>query len=133
MTSKNSNETIVKGTILIAENTHLPEPSTQDSRSIGNGWARVTNSLAFEKKLAAAGWAFFYMAGTIRVNVLGFDRHRMMQTAVKRLLSKVTLQKCNCLQIDHITSGSFCGLPLVTVLAHSRNVQQDSAFCSAGV
>jgi hypothetical protein len=73
------------------------------------------------------------MAGTIRANVLGFKRHRILETAVKRLLAKVALEKCNCLEIDRITTGSFCGLPYVTVLAHSRHIQQERAFCSAGV
>ncbi len=123
---------IVDGTFLIAENTLLPEPSPRDSHSIGDGWARITNKVVLEKKLATAGWAFFYMAGTIRVNVLGFERHRILKTAVKRLLSKVTLEKCNCLEIDHITTGSFCGLPFVTVLAHSRHIQREHSFGSAG-
>jgi hypothetical protein len=133
MTSpRNNDPPFADGTLLIAENTLLPEPSPQDSRSIGNGWARITNNLVFEKKLAAAGWAFFYMAGTIRANVLGFKRHHLLETAVKRLLSKVSREKCNCLEIDHITTGSFCGLPFVTVLAHSRHIQE-RAFGSAGV
>jgi len=132
MTSpQDNNAPMVDGALLIAENTLLPEPSPQDSHSIGNGWARITNNVALEKKLAAAGWAFFYMAGTIRANVLGFERHRMIQTAVKRLLSKVAREKCNCMEIDHITMRSFCGLPFVTVLAHSRHIQQERSFCNA--
>jgi hypothetical protein len=66
--------------------------------------------------LSFAPPVFFYMAGTIS---LGFGRQRMIQTTVKRLLAKVALEKCNCLEIDHITMRSFCGMPLVTVLAHS--------------
>ena len=131
MTTKDSNAPIIDGTLLIAENTLLPEPSAQDSHSIGNGWARITNSPALEKKLAAAGWSFFYMAGTIRASVLGFERNGMIQTAVKRLLSKVALEKCNCLQIDHIAMGSFCGMPLVTVLGHSRHIQKQASVFQA--
>ena len=131
ITTKDSNAPIIDGTLLIAENTLLPEPSAQDSHSIGNGWARITNNLALEKKLAAAGWSFFYMAGMIRASVFGFERNRMIQTAVKRLLSKVALEKCNCLEIDHISMDSFCGMPLVTVLGHSRHIQQERSFCNA--
>lgn len=130
-TTKDCNALITDGTLLIAENTLLPEPSPQDSHSIGNGWARITNKLALEKKLAAAGWSFFYMAGTIRASVLGFERNGMLQTAVKRLLSKVALEECNCLEVDHIAMGSFCGVPRVTVLGHSRHIQQERSFCNA--
>ena len=65
------------------------------------------------------------------MNVAGFDRARMIQTAVNRLLAAVTRQKCNCLEVDHITMHSFCGIPFVTVLAHSRNIQQERSFFDA--
>ena len=134
MTSpKNNHVSIAEGTLLIDENTLLPEPMRHDSQSIGNGWARIMNNLAFEKKLAAAGWMFFYMAGTIRANALGFERSRMIRTAVKRLLATVALENCNCLAIDHIMMRSFCGIPFVTVLAHSRHIQLARSICTAGV
>jgi len=129
--SRNLNSPIADGTLLIEEKTLLPEPSPHDSVAIGNGWARISNNLALEKKLTAAGWTFFYMAGTIRTNVLGFDRPRMIQTAVNRLLAGVTRQKCNCLEVDHITMRSFCGMPFVTVLAHSRHIQQERSYFNA--
>jgi hypothetical protein len=129
--SRNLNSPLVDGAFLIEEKTLLPEPSPHDSVSIGNGWARISNNLAFQNKLAAAGWTFFYMAGTIRMNVVGFDRPRTIQTAVNRLLAAVIRQKCNCLEIDHITMRSFCGMPFVTVLAHSRHIQQERSFFKA--
>jgi len=129
MTSSRSlNSPIVDGTLLIQEKTLLPEPSPHDSVSMGNGWARISNNLAFKKKLSAAGWNFFYMAGTIRMNVVGFDRPRTIQTAVNRLLAAVTLQDCNCLEVDHIAMRSFWGMPFVTVSAHSRHIQQEHSF-----
>ena len=134
MTSLKGNDaSIVGGTLLVQENTLLPKPSAQDTQSIGNGWARIRNNLAFKKKLAAAGWTFFYMAGSIRATALGFERSRMMRAAVRRVLATAALEKCNCLEIDHIMMRSFCGIPCVTVLAHSRHIQQARSFCTAGV
>jgi len=130
--SRNLDLPIVDGTFLIDEKTLLPEPSSNDSVSIGNGWARISYNLTFEKKLAAAGWTFFYMAGATRMNVIGFDRPRMIQTAVNRLLAAVTRQKCNCVEVDHVRIRSFCGMPFVTVLAHSRHIQQEPSFFKAG-
>jgi len=128
MTSQKDNNRIIEGTLLIEERTLLPEPSPQDSHSVGNGWARITNSAALEKKLSTAGWGFFYMAGTLRARVFGFEPQQMMQTAVKRLLAKVVLQECNCLEIDHIVTRSFWCIPSVTVLAHTRHIQQRGSF-----
>jgi hypothetical protein len=123
MTSQKDTNRIIEGALLIEEHTVLPEPSPQDSHSIGNGWACIINNAVFEKKLSTAGWVFSYMAGTMKARVFGFERQGMIQTAVKQLLAKVTLQKCNCLEIDHIVERSFWGMPSVTVLAHSRHIE----------
>jgi hypothetical protein len=133
MTSqKNNIRPITEGSLLIEETTRLPDQSAQDSHSAGNGWACITNNTAFEKKLTTAGWTFFYMAGTMRARVFGFERQQMIQTAVKRLLARATLQECNCLEIDHIAMRSFWGMPIVTVLAHARHIQQQNSFIGAG-
>jgi|ERR1051325_8643566 hypothetical protein len=132
--TKDNDAQIVDGSLLIEENTLFPESSSPNDRtSIGNGWSRINNNVTFEKQLADAGWTFFFMAGTIRTSVLGFEHQRMIQTAVKRLLAKVTREKCNCLEIDHIAMDSFCGMSLVTVLGHSRHISAGAAFCGAGV
>jgi len=128
---KDNGRTINPGAMLVGESALLPEPVAQDSHSMGNGWACITNNAAFENKVAAAGWAFFYMAGTMRARVFGFDHQRMIQNAVKQLLASAVLQKCNCLEIDQIVTGSFCGVPSVTVLAHSRHIQPQHSFYSA--
>ena len=116
--------------MLVGESALLPEPSSQDSHSMGNGWVCITNKAAFENKVAAAGWAFFFMAGTMRERVFGFDHQQMVQTAVKHLLASVVLQECNCLEIDQIVTSSFLGVPSVTVLAHSRHIQRQHSFYS---
>ena len=133
MPYQKENNQIIEGTLLIEERTLLPEPSPQDSHSVGNGWSRIINNLAFEKRLATAGWAFFYMAGTMSARVFGFERQHMVQTAVKRLLAKVALQECNCLEIDQIVMHSFWGMPMVTVLAHARHIQQQNSLFVARV
>jgi hypothetical protein len=120
--------TISNGTILFEEGTLLPEPSRLDNGATRNGWVRVANNPVFEKKLAAAGWTFFYMAGTIRANGFGFERQSMIQTALNRLIATTRLQKCNCLEIDRITMRSFWGMPYVSVSAHSRHIQPGSFF-----
>jgi hypothetical protein len=122
---------VTDGTLLVADATPLPDSANDDRISVGNGWARIGNKAAFEKNLNAAGWTSFYLAGTIRKNVIGFDAPRSLATAVKRLLATVVLAKGNCLEVDRITRQSFCGIPSVTVSGHSRHIQRESAFFKA--
>ena len=82
----------------------------------------------FEKELATVGWTFFYMAGEIRTIALGFDKQKMIDAALRRLIANVRLQKCNCLEIDKVAAHSFLGLPYVSVSAHSRHIQKGSIF-----
>ena len=122
---------VVDGTLLIADATLLPDSMSDDRVSMGNGWARIANKASFENKLQSAGWTSFYLAGTIRSNVIGFDGPQAIQTAVNRLLAGVARAKYNCLEVDRITAASFCGIPSVTVTAHSRHIQCGTAFLKA--
>jgi hypothetical protein len=124
MSLKDFGSSVMDGTLLIQENTRLPESWPRDNVSIGEGWARIPNHVAFEKKLAAAGWTLFFRAGSIKASALGFDRQKMIETAIRRLLSAVSLQKCNCMEVDNVRMQSFFGIPYVTIMAHSRHVQQ---------
>jgi len=75
--------------VFTEEKTLLPEPSRLGSVSIGSGRTRISNHPALGKKMSAAGWTFFYVAGTVRMKVVAFDRARMIPSAVNRLLAAV--------------------------------------------
>lgn len=126
---------IKPGAILIENGTLLPEALRLESESPGSGWVPVGNHIdghldaqQLEKKLSAAGWTFFYMAGAITRTVFGFDRAKMLHAALKRLIANVTLQKCNCLEIDEVKAHSFMGMRYVTVSGHSRHIQKGLVF-----
>ena len=124
---------ITPGAILIKKGTPLPEPLRLGTDSQAKGWASVTNTLdthELERKLSTGGWTFFYIAGAIRTTVFGFDRAKMIHAALKHLLASVKLQKCNCLEIDDITTRSFLGMPYLSVSAHTRNIQKGVLFAS---
>ena len=126
-------QTISPGSILVERNTFLPAPLGLESAMTGSGWGRVTNNPdrhQLETELAASGWTFFLMAGTIKTTAFGFGRPQMIQTALKRLIAIVKLQKCNCLEIDAIRTRSFLGLPYISLSAHSRHIQNGSLFGS---
>src|SRR5262245_27318547 len=80
------------------------------------------------EKLASAGWTFFFMATTITTTAFGFSRPRMLDAALARLMAAVTLQKCNCVEIDDISVRSFLGIPYVRISAHPRHIQKGMVF-----
>ena len=126
-----SNQTISAGTILIERSTLLPGTLGLESGSTESGWSSLLNHPdrhQLEEKLSTAGWRFFLMAGTIKTIGFGFARRTMIQAALKRLITAVKLQKCNCLEIDAIATRSFLGLPYVCLSAHSRHIQGGLVF-----
>jgi hypothetical protein len=122
---------ITTGTLLTQKGTPIPQFFQIGTDRYPNGWMPVTangNVHEFEKELATAGWTFFYMAGEIRTIAFGFDKQRMINAALRRLMANVRLQKCNCLDIDKVATHSFLKLPYVSVSAHARHIQEGSIF-----
>ena len=126
---------ITPGTILIEKGTFLPQSWRLETESYPSTWMSVKNHFdphEVDKELATAGWTFFYMAGGIRTTAFGLDRQKMIHAALKRLIAKVRLQKCNCLEIDEVATHSFLGMPYVSVSAHSRHIQKGLVFSGQG-
>jgi hypothetical protein len=122
-------DTIKTGTILIEDGTLLPESLRLESEAYSTGWTSVSNVRSdFEKAINQAGWTFFFMAHTIQSTVFGFDKQKAVRTAVKRIITNVELQNCNCLEITGVTLKSFLGMPDASVSAHSRHVQGSPVF-----
>src|SRR6185437_6432710 len=120
------NQVISGGDILVEKNTPLPESLRLDSDSTGTGWVRLANNVGdqqLEQELSTAGWAFLYMAGTIRKTGFGFEKQKMVNAALERAIANVKLQRCNCLEIDDVAMHSFLGMPYVSIAAHSRHIQ----------
>lgn len=124
---------IKSGAILIKDGTLLPELLGLEIEFSASGWAPFTNDFSgrqLKESLNTAGWTFFYIAGAIRTTAFGFDRARSVHKALKRLISKVRLQNCNCLEIDAVADHSFLSVPYVSVSAHSRHIQKGLIFDS---
>src|SRR5713226_4333036 len=122
-------DTIKTGTILIEDGTLLPKSLLLESQAYSTGWISVSNVRSeFEKAINQEGWTFFFMAGRIQATVFGFDKQKAVRTAVKRLITNVEGQNCNCLEITGVTTNSFLGMPYTCVSAHSRHVQGSPVF-----
>ena len=125
---------IAPGIILLKEGTLLPESVQLEREQYTSGWTSVTKSdcRGLDEQLTKAGWTFFYMAGQITTNGFGFDKRRRLLMAVKRAIQSAQSQKCNCLEIDGVTTKSFLGVPYTSVSAHSRHIQDKGVFQGQG-
>ncbi len=119
-------ETIQVGTILMKEWPGMPRLSGFETEPCFREWSlvKVLNGLALDHKIHAAGWNFFFMAGEIKATVLGSIGATKIQSAMRRIIAKVTEQHFNGLEVTEIATRHFLGVPYVTVSAHSRHMQQ---------
>jgi hypothetical protein len=113
-------------TILIREDTPLPANLPIESEAFLPGWGAVRNLDGYElgRKIEAANWNFFYLAGDISAIALGREGLGTLRRAVKRILAKQEGQKFNSLEITKVVSKRFLGIPFMSVTAHSRHIQQ---------
>ena len=119
-------EKINTDTILIKEGTLLPEGLQLESDPYLKGWRLVKNlgSSGMDRKLCAAGWTFFYMAGEVNAMAFGSDSEKTTRRAVKEVLANMKSDRFNGLEISRVAAKSFLGLPYVTVAGHARHIQE---------
>jgi hypothetical protein len=131
MTSPTQWSLISVGALLVAPGTVLPPQWHVENDLFVSGWSRLANTLdgkRLESELAAAGWTFFFLASTITTTAFGLSRPRMFDAALAQLITAVTREKCNCVQIDEVGVGSILGLPSVWISAHPRHIQKGMIF-----
>ncbi len=120
-------------TVLIREDTPLPENLSIESEAFLPGWRVVKNldRSTLAQNIEGANWNFFYLAGAMRATVLGRDRPGTLRRAVKRVLARQEGQRFNSLEITKVVSKRFLGIPFTSVTAHSRHIQQGIALVPA--
>lgn len=120
-----------EGELLIAPDTPVPSTWLLDRTAGLSGWTRLTtelNRLQRESNLLNAGWTLFFMASAITGRAYGWNRPRMFNNALNRLIADVRLQKCNCLEVDNVASRSFLRLPYVSITVRPRHIQKGMVF-----
>jgi hypothetical protein len=125
-------DAIKTGTILIEGGASMPEALLLEGEPYSSHWTAVSNLDLNELDAAIhkAGWTFFFMAGEIKITAFGFDKEGAVRRAVKRVITNVESHRCNCVEITEVSAKSFLGMPYVNVSAHSRHIQESSAFNS---
>jgi len=130
MTDENTSETI-----LIRENTLLPVGLVLETQAFLPGWriVRDIDAGGLDRKIAAARWNFFYLAGDFKVIVFGREGPESLRKAVRRVLAKPEAQKFNSLEITGTAANWFLGVPFMSITAHFRHIQQSVTLDPANV
>ena len=129
--SKKEKTMITSGTILLAKDAPRPPCIQVEDHLFPDAWVSVAHNPApheLERNLTAAGWAFFYMAGAVTATAFGFDQPSMIRAALHRVITSVSRQRCNCLEIDAVSTHSFLGIGYVSLSAHPRHIQRSMVF-----
>ena len=124
-------DAIKAGTILIEEGTLFPDSVRLESESYSTAWRSVKNLDGYEldRKVRAAGWSFFFLAGEIKASAFGSDMEKTTRKAINRLLASLKREHLNCLQTTQVAWKRFLGLPYVSVTAHFRHIQESMFLC----
>jgi hypothetical protein len=127
---------IKTGSILIEDGTFLPTGVQFESEPYTPGWRLVKDldGCGLDRKIRAARWNFFCLAGEIEATVFGLDEEKMVRRAIERILANPKTKTFNSLEITRVTSVGSERFPVIhylTVSAHSRHLQESLILSSA--
>jgi hypothetical protein len=125
--------TVEVGTILMREWPGMPTLIGVETEPLFEGWStvKVPDISSLDRKIRSAGWNFFFMATEVKAMFFGSLSATKIQSALKRILAKVELQRFNGLEVTEIVARHFLGVPYVTMSAHSRHLQRSCNLDSA--
>jgi hypothetical protein len=122
---------IQSGTLMIREGFLLPESADLGSRGYSDRWRTLLelDSFDFDRKLRAAGWQLFFIAGEWKVIALGWSG-ATIRRGLKRLLNSGRKSHVNCMEITQVAYSHFLGFPYVAIRASFFHIQKDSVLHS---
>jgi hypothetical protein len=97
------------GTFLVKEWLGTPQLSGLATGPCFGEWSvvKATDEFVLDRNSDAAGWNFFFMATLVKAMFLGFFAPKKMQSALKRILAKVTPQHFHGLEVTEIVIRRF--------------------------
>src|ERR1700758_4918737 len=110
-------DAIREGAVLIKDGTLLPETLQIETEPCVPGWRLVKdlNGYALDRKVDAAGWTFFCLAGEIGTIAFGTDEKSMLPRAIKQILAAPRSKPFNSLEITRVAYKRLLGLPYLSV------------------
>jgi hypothetical protein len=123
------------GTILMKECPGMPQLIGFETEPCFGEWntVKALDPFALDRKIHAAGWNLFFMAGEVKAMFFGSLKAAKVQSALNRILAKVKSDHFNGLEVTAIVARRFLGVPYVTVSAHSRHMQHSCNLDSAEI
>jgi hypothetical protein len=114
------------GTVLIEDRPLMTRALDIESEPYGDNWSlvRSLNGFDMDRKIRAADWNFFFLAGELKARVLGATSAKNVRRALMRILARTSGQNFNCLEVTGISAEHFAGVPYAIVSAHWRHIQQ---------
>lgn len=124
---------IEDGTMMLREGILLPDSARIESVSYSNTWRTVVgmDSFAFDRKLRAAAFHLFFIAGELKVIELGRGPNAIRR-GMKRMLARGRKNNLNCIEITQVRRAHFLGLPCVAIRAYSFHIQQSAVLQGSG-
>jgi hypothetical protein len=116
---------IQSGAMMIREGLLLPDSVHLESRRYSTAWRSIAgvDNFALDRKLRAAGWHLFFIAGELRVMELGWGANAIRR-GMKRILNRGRNRNLNCMEITQIRPAHFLGLPYVAIHGSSFHIQK---------
>lgn len=113
-----------EGTVLIKSGTALPTGMRLQSKRF-KGWflPRGINAFGLERRLAAAGWHFFFIVPAKIGTAVALDLNRAVRRAVERVCKQSDDERFNALEITSLSVKRVCGVNRVKVAAHPRHIR----------
>jgi hypothetical protein len=114
------------GTVLIEDRPLMTRALDIASEPYRDNWSvvRSLNGFDLDRKIHAAGWNFFFMAGELKARFLGAVSANNVRNALGRILARMGGQNFNCLEVTGISAEHFLGVPYTIVSGHWRHIQQ---------
>ena len=112
--------------VLVRRDTLLPETVKREDQLVMAEWNIVSHlaTAETEKRLNQAGWHFFYLPPEVRASAIGFNRRRVIASAVRKLLEKANSGQLNIVQITGLDEKELLGIHYARVSAYLRHIQK---------
>jgi len=115
------------GTALLQDDTFIPESIWILKETFCPGWQAITNLTAedLNRQIRDQKWNFMFMAGALHGTSWGSWSDLAVRCAAIRVLRRAELAKFNGFEITAIHKRKFWGFHCVTVIGHSRHIQEN--------
>ncbi|HWH59485.1 MAG TPA: hypothetical protein VN682_17790 [Terriglobales bacterium] len=118
------------GTVLLRTGACVPKSVWIEKKTYSPRWEEIINLNGddLDRQIRREHWNFFFLGGAIQGLSLGWGSAISVRRAVIRALGKSERTNCNGFEITDIHTRRFLGIRYVTIIGHSRHLQQGAVL-----